>query len=237
MPDLKRLLRPALALVLLAVVAPACRKGTTGPVTPPVPPPTILFAEGWDALVYPGGLGSQWTVPLISGTPLAVFDTLPADGNPAPSLSVTPGPRPATYSTTAVPFAPFTAPSITFSATIMVTAADDGKATFEIDAAGATATAVWDAALGQVTVSITIGGTTSSFFLLPSPVGTFHTVLFSVDSLGRAVWAVDGVLAPFVSSPWPAGLQTLKLMASFTSAGFLIPPPEFKFDDILVTTP
>lgn len=225
------------ALLLLAALAPACRKST--PTTQaPATPLTLLFAEGWDAVVLPGAGGSQWTAPLVGGTPLAVIDTLPADGNPFPSLSVTAGPRPATYATTAVPLAAFTAPLITLSADIGVTAADDGSATFEVDGpAGAKATAVFDAALGRITVSITLGGTTSSIFALTIPVGVFHTVIFTVDAGGTAAWAVDGVVAPFVSGPWPAGVLTLKLAASFGPAGVLPAPPEFKFDNILVTTP
>ena len=218
------------AFLLLAALT-ACGKGAAAPKTT-TPPPTLLFGEGWAALLLPGAGGSLWTAPVITGGALQVIDTLPADGNPAPSLSVTTAGYPGTYSTTAVPSVAFSAPTITLSANMTASLLNTGTATFQINGTGgALAHADWNAATGGIT--FTLGGASLGPFG-PFGAGVFHDAMLVIDATGTARWFIDGVNTGLTAA-WPAGLVTATLVATFVGGAGI--PPALLFDNILVTTP
>ena len=221
-----------IALLILAALGPSCLKSSTTPSTPTAPPPTLLFGEGWNDLVLPGTALSQWTAPVVSGGALAVIDTLPADGNPSPSLSVTTSAYPGSYSTTAIPSVALTAPTLTLSANLAASRFNTGIATFRIDGAGgALARADWDASIGGIT--FTLGGASLGPFG-PFATGVYHDVELVIDASGTARWLLDGS-STGLSAAWPAGMVTVTLLATF--GGGAGTPPELRFDNILVTTP
>ena len=222
--------------VVLAGLIPACGGGPGS--SPPPASATVLFFEGWDSLVPPGGgPTSQWTGFLATGNG-TLAGGVDSTGDPFLFLLCTErGGGESTISATALPDVALEAPFITISADVAASHQDEGVGSFVISAAGASARADFDALSGQIVVSITIGGTTTTSTFSPSaPFGPFHRVEFSVDGAENASWAVDGTLLPVTIGPWPAGQVAITVAATYSPAGFN-PGPQFDFDNILATTP
>jgi hypothetical protein len=222
-----------LALIVLAGLLPACGNDHGGP--PPPPPASTLFFEGWDSAITPGDPGSQWTGFLATGGAI-LAGGIDTTGNPFLFLRcLDRGEGISTISTTAL--TTVDAPELTLSADMAMSHQDEGIGSFVLSAAGAEARADFDALLGHVAVSITIGGATTDAVFVPStPFGPFHHVDFSVDAAGNASWSVDGSLLPVTTGPWPASSVAITLSATYTGSGFS-PGPQFDFDNILATTP
>jgi hypothetical protein len=228
-----RVARRSLALVFVAALVPACGNDHGSP--PPPPPTTALFFEGWDSGVAPGGPGSQWTGFFATGGAL-LAGGVEGGGDPFLFLVCTDrGEGISTISTTAL--TTVDALELTISADMAASNPDEGTGSFVLSASGAEARADFDALSGQILVSITIGGsTTTAAFSPSSPFGPFHHVEFFVDAAGTASWSVDGILLPVTTGPWPASAVAITLAATYTRSGFS-PGPQFDFDNILATTP
>jgi hypothetical protein len=228
----RRLVTRLITLLLLAALAPACGKAAATK-TPTTPAPILLFFEGWGTDTL-GGIGSPWSAVAAPPGATGNVDTITVPSNPFLFLLSTNGNG--TVTTSATPGSSISAPSITVSTDMGVDSAGPGAGAavgvFEIDGGGHVAHANWDAFAGTVTVFV---DATSSIFTLSAPIGTFHTIAFSVDSMGNAFWIVDGILSTFTVGGWPAGTLTIRLSATFAAAGS--PSPQFNFDNITATTP
>jgi hypothetical protein len=207
-----RLHRTLLALVVFVV--PACG----GDISVPAPLLTEQFNGGFP--------GVNWTVPTVTGAGAAVQITggvLTFTGTTMASSAKT--------TTTAA----FTNPnlSVLLQMGILATAGQNGVGTIEIlDATPAVvAVLTWDA--GASTLTYTIGATTLSPPGPPATDGTLTGFRFGVDAMGTASWSRNNT--PIGTSPaFPAGPLKIRLGGSFGNSATW---PEFRFDNISVTSP
>ena len=214
-----RLYRNVGILALVTLVSPACGGGKNMG--------ALLLSEAFNA--FPG---TNWTGPTVTGSATAALDT--GVGDPSPSLKMTTTAATATASTTTT--AAFGNPSVTFSVDI----ADVSTATTQIGTGtisilnstpASIATASWDNTTGMITFHINGGVDVQSAVLAAD--GTFHQVVFSVNSGGIATWTLDnGPL--LVSQAVSGGLLNLQLSASFGTGTAW---PSFYFDNVTVTSP
>jgi hypothetical protein len=205
-------------LALAGALLPACGKGIR--VSP------MLLLEGFNG-TFPG---TTWTLP--AGAASVQLDT--GNGSPAPSLkmSTTTAATSASTDTTSS----FNNPSLTVSVQVAIlstTPALEGTATISIlDTAPAViASAAWNNATGQVTLTIT--GQPPVVVTSPAADGSFHRVVFNVTSGGVGTWTIDNGAALVTQAVAP-GLLTVRLGATFGAGTSW---PEIFYDNVSVSSP
>ena len=207
--------------VALVLVIPACVHGRK--VTP------TIFDEAFNN----GFPGNNWSSPAVTGSATAAIDS--GIGDPAPSLKMSTAAATSSLKTNSV--MAFMNPSVSIS----VATADLSGGTSQVgsgsvsivDATPAVvASATWNNATGLITFHINGGA-------LDAPVaaasnGSFHQILFSVNSLGTATWSFDGGPALVTQAGFASGMLKIELGATFGTGTAW---PSFFFDNIVVTSP
>jgi hypothetical protein len=215
-------LRRIAAVVLVAVILPACGKSFR--VAP------TLFTDGFNG-AFPG---TAWTGPTLTGPATAAIDG--ATGLPAGSLEMTsPGPTAGTAETDTV--LAFSNPNVTISvhmAAFSGGAGEIGTGVVSIldSTPAVVATATWNNATNQVTLSIP-GGSADSIQTVTRD-GTFYRLVFNVNSAGTASWTFNNGSILVNRALFPAGMLKVRLSSSF---GTTAPLPSFFFDNVNVTSP
>ena len=210
---MQRLQRTLLALAVLVV--PACGNGD-------IHLPAPLFTEQFNG----GFPGNNWTVPATTGAGA----TVQISGGLLSFTGASMNSSATTTTTTA-----FTNPNLTVSLQmgVLASAGQNGVGTIEIlDATPAVvAVLTWDA--GASTLIYTITGTSLSPAPPPPADGTLIGFRFTVDAMGTASWSINngqvGTKAAF-----PAGPLKVRLGGAFGNSATW---PEFRFDNISVTSP
>jgi hypothetical protein len=218
--NLGRPWRPLGFLVLVAVLSPGCGGGTT-PSNPP------LFQDFFNGTV----LSAAWSAPVATGSATATIDQ--TVGDPLPSLKMTTTAA-TSDSVSTSPTMTFSNPLVTFSiamADLSTATSQLGTGTITILNGGSIASASWSNATGQITFHIN-GGTDATSAVIPAD-GTFHEIVFSVNSAGVGSWSLDNAAA-VVQQPVAAGSLTLQLGATFGTGTAW---PAFYFDNVTVTSP
>jgi hypothetical protein len=91
--------------------------------------------------------------------------------------------------------------------------------------------ASWDNTTGKITFHINGAADVLSGVLAAD--GTFHRVVFSVNTAGTATWSLDNGV-PLLTQAIPAGMLKLELGASFGTGTAW---PSYLFDNVTVTSP
>lgn len=207
-------LRPAI-LALLAALVPACGGGDIS-----VPAP--LLSDSFNG-AFPG---TNWTVPATTGAGATVQITGGVLAFTGTSM---------TSSATTTTTAEFTNPNLTVAVQmgVLSAAGENGVGTIEIlDATPAVvAVLTWDA--GASTLTYTITGTSLSPAPPPANDGTLTQFRFAVDAAGTASWSRSNTPIG-TKAAFPAGPLKVRLGGAFGNSATW---PEFRFDNVTVTSP